>query len=137
MGANMARRLKDCGHSITAVYDVNAAGASALAQELGASHARQLAEVTAAADLEAPDVPVVVGEIGRFCAGEALVNAEIRRLPELVPHCALVTSEGLAGRPEQPEVVHFVTPAFRELGRRYAAAWLVLAPPAGPATNGR
>jgi hypothetical protein len=82
------------------------------------------------ADLEAPDVPVVVGEIGRFCAGEGPVNAEIRRLPDLVPHCALVTSEGLAGRPEEPEVVHFVTPAFRELGRRYAAAWLVLAPPA-------
>jgi hypothetical protein len=81
-------------------------------------------------DLEAPEVPVVVGEIGRFCAGEGPVNAEIRRLPGLVSHCALVSSEGLEGRPEEPEVVHFVTPAFRELGRRYAAAWLVLAPPA-------
>lgn len=81
------------------------------------------------ADLGAPEVPVIVGEIGRFCADEGPVNAEIRRLPELVPHCALVTSEGLEGRPEQPEVVHFVTPAFRELGRRYAAAWLTIAPP--------
>jgi hypothetical protein len=75
-------------------------------------------------DLGAPDVPVIVGEIGRFCANEGPVNAEIRRLPSVVPHCALVTSEGLAGRPEQPEVVHFVTADFRELGRRYAAAWL-------------
>ncbi len=82
------------------------------------------------ADLGAPDVPVIVGEIGRFCAGEGQVNAEIRRLPELVPHCALVTSECLEGRPEEPEVLHFVTPAFRELGRRYAAAWLAIAPPA-------
>lgn len=82
------------------------------------------------ADLGAPDVPVIVGEIGRFCADEGPVNAEIRRLPGLVSHCARVTSEGLDGRPEEPEVVHFVTPAFRELGRRYAAAWLAIAPPA-------
>lgn len=51
MGANMARRLKDCGYAVTVVYDVNAAGAAALAQELGAAHATRLAEVTAAADL--------------------------------------------------------------------------------------
>ena len=68
--------------------------------------------------------------LAAFCAGEGPINAEIRRLPELVPHCTLVSSEGLEGRPEEPEVVHFVTPAFRELGRRYAAAWLVLAPAA-------
>ena len=78
------------------------------------------------ADLGAPDVPVVVGEIGRFCPNEGPVNAAIRQLPGLVPHCALVTTEGLEGRPEQPEVLHFVTPAFRELGRRYAAAWETL-----------
>ena len=81
------------------------------------------------ADLGAPDVPVVVGEIGRFCPNEGPINEAIRRLPGLVPHCALVTTEGLAGRPEQPEVLHFVTPAFRELGRRYAKAWQGLSPP--------
>jgi hypothetical protein len=80
------------------------------------------------ADLNAQDVPVVVGEIGRFCPNEGPVNAAIRQLPVMVPHCALVTTEGLDGRPEQPEVLHFVTPAFRELGRRYAAAWLALRP---------
>jgi hypothetical protein len=77
-------------------------------------------------DLGAESVPLVVGEIGRFCPNEGPVNAEIRKLPQLVPHCALVTTEGLEGRPEEPEVVHFVTPAFRELGKRYAAAWLQL-----------
>ena len=51
MGANMARRLKDCGYVVAAVYDVNAVGAAALAQELGAVHATRLADVTAAADL--------------------------------------------------------------------------------------
>ncbi|MBI4621916.1 MAG: NAD(P)-binding domain-containing protein, partial [Verrucomicrobia bacterium] len=35
MGANMARRLKDCGYAVTAVYDVNTAGADALAAEIG------------------------------------------------------------------------------------------------------
>ena len=56
----------------------------------------------------------------------AAINAEIAKLPQLVPHCALVTTEGLEGRPEEPEVLHFVTPAFRELGRRYAVVWLGL-----------
>jgi 3-hydroxyisobutyrate dehydrogenase len=51
MGANMARRLKDCGHTIAAVYDVHAPSASALAVELGARHAATLAEVVASADL--------------------------------------------------------------------------------------
>ena len=51
MGGNMARRLKECGHAVTAVYDVNAAAAAALAQELGAQHAARLADVTAAADV--------------------------------------------------------------------------------------
>jgi len=107
-------------------------GESDRAPELAATYAVRFMKFIAQlrADLGAQDVPVVVGEIGRFCAGEELVNAQIRRLPELVPHCTLVSSEGLEGRPEQPEVLHFVTPAFRELGRRYAAAWLELAPPA-------
>jgi 3-hydroxyisobutyrate dehydrogenase len=52
MGANMARRLQlDCGHTITAVYDVHAPSAAALATELGTRHATTLAEVTASADL--------------------------------------------------------------------------------------
>lgn len=51
MGGNMARRLKDCGYKITAVYDHYAPAAAALAKELGARHARNLAAVTAAADV--------------------------------------------------------------------------------------
>lgn len=46
MGANMARRLKDCGYEIAAVYDVNREAAQALAQELGAQAVEDLAEVT-------------------------------------------------------------------------------------------
>ena len=51
MGANMARRLKDCGYAVTAVYDAQAPTAATLAIELGATHATRLADVTAAADV--------------------------------------------------------------------------------------
>jgi 3-hydroxyisobutyrate dehydrogenase len=51
MGANMARRLKDCSYAVTAVYDVHAPSAAALAAEIGATHATTLAAVTAAADV--------------------------------------------------------------------------------------
>lgn len=51
MGANMARRLKDCGHSITAVQDSREEVARELADELGARAAPDLSSVTAAADI--------------------------------------------------------------------------------------
>jgi 3-hydroxyisobutyrate dehydrogenase len=51
MGANMARRLKDCGYSITAVYDAHHPLATALAAELGAAAPESLAAVTAAAEI--------------------------------------------------------------------------------------
>lgn len=51
MGGNMARRLQDCGYTISAVHDVHAPAAAALAAELGAAHATRLADVTAAADV--------------------------------------------------------------------------------------
>jgi 3-hydroxyisobutyrate dehydrogenase-like beta-hydroxyacid dehydrogenase len=51
MGANMARRLHDCGYKITAVYDTYRAAALALAAELHCLAAPTLAATTAAADL--------------------------------------------------------------------------------------
>jgi 3-hydroxyisobutyrate dehydrogenase len=51
MGANMARRLKDCGYTVSAVFDVNRATADGLAAELGCAAPGTLAEVTAAADV--------------------------------------------------------------------------------------
>lgn len=51
MGANMARRLKDCGHNITAVYDVYAESAKTLAEELGCSAASTLAEAAKDAEI--------------------------------------------------------------------------------------
>jgi 3-hydroxyisobutyrate dehydrogenase len=51
MGANMARRLKDCGYAITAVFDANAAAAQTLATEIGCVAAPDLKSVTALADV--------------------------------------------------------------------------------------
>jgi len=51
MGANMARRLKECGYSIAAVHDINTAAAQTLAQELGCVAADQLKVVTALSDV--------------------------------------------------------------------------------------
>jgi len=51
MGANMARRLKDQGFEVTAVFDSNAAAAAALAAEIGSVAPATLPEVTSAADI--------------------------------------------------------------------------------------
>jgi 3-hydroxyisobutyrate dehydrogenase len=51
MGGNMARRLKDCGFQIAAVYDVNTAAAQALAQELGCEAAVAPKQVTKLSDV--------------------------------------------------------------------------------------
>jgi 3-hydroxyisobutyrate dehydrogenase len=51
MGANMARRLKDCGFKVTAVYDARPKAAKELAKELGAEPCRQLAKVTELSDV--------------------------------------------------------------------------------------
>ena len=50
MGANMARRLKECGFEIAALYDVNAPIAMSVGKELEASICTELAEVTRQSD---------------------------------------------------------------------------------------
>jgi 3-hydroxyisobutyrate dehydrogenase len=51
MGANMARRLKEQGYPVVAVYDINAEAARALAQELGAEACTELKQVTHLSDI--------------------------------------------------------------------------------------
>lgn len=51
MGANMARRLKDCGFAIAAVYDLHHETAVSLAEELGAVASPTLANVTVLSDV--------------------------------------------------------------------------------------
>jgi 3-hydroxyisobutyrate dehydrogenase len=51
MGANMARRLKDCGFAVTAVYDQYAKSAVDVATEISATRCATLAQVTELADV--------------------------------------------------------------------------------------
>ena len=51
MGANMARRIKDVGFSVAAVYDLRAENAKNLAQEIGAEACNRLARVTELCDV--------------------------------------------------------------------------------------
>ena len=51
MGANMARRLKECGFKVAAVYDLDRKGAEDLAKELGVEACTTLARVTELSDV--------------------------------------------------------------------------------------
>jgi len=72
-------------------------------------------------DLEAPNVPVVVGELGQFwkrAKHKPVVDAALKVLPEKVKYTGWVTSAGLD---HKGDGVHFNAAGYRELGKRYAA----------------
>lgn len=86
MGANMARRLKECGFPVVAVYDANTAAAQSLAQELGCQTADELKTVTALADV----IITVVSDdraMKQIYAGGLLSRAK----GKLFINCATVT----------------------------------------------
>lgn len=79
-------------------------------------------------DLDAEDVPVVLGELpwqltekvntqGR----ERKLNGILRQLAQEIPHCAIASSQGLTMKPDG---LHFDSEACREFGRRYFEAYL-------------
>jgi 3-hydroxyisobutyrate dehydrogenase len=81
MGANMARRLKDRGHTITAVYDVHAPSASALAAELGTQAVTTLAAVTAAAQVIISVVTDDAAQLAVFAeSGDSLLTGATGRV---------------------------------------------------------
>jgi 3-hydroxyisobutyrate dehydrogenase len=89
MGANMARRLKDCGYAVTAVYDVHAPSATALAQEIGATAATTLAAVTAAADIVFTVVTDDAAQLGVFAeSGDSLLKGAQGKV---FVNCATIT----------------------------------------------
>ncbi len=83
------------------------------------------------ADLGAPDVPVIVGELGRFYRNRPndgakfadTVVAQLKSIPDSVPNTAFVSSEGLT---DKGDSVHFDTRSLTEFGARYARAFLQL-----------
>ncbi|QYM80384.1 NAD(P)-dependent oxidoreductase [Horticoccus luteus] len=89
MGANMARRLKDCGYTVTAVYDVHAPAAAELAKEIGATHATTLAAVTAAADVIFTVVTDDAAQLGVFAeSGDSLLT---KAAGKVFVNCATIT----------------------------------------------
>jgi 3-hydroxyisobutyrate dehydrogenase-like beta-hydroxyacid dehydrogenase len=81
MGANMARRLKDLGYEIAAVYDVRGEAAEALATELGSTAAKSLAAVTAVADVILTVVTDDAAMLGIFATvGDSLLENALGRL---------------------------------------------------------
>jgi hypothetical protein len=100
-------------------------GESDSAPEKAATYAARFAKMIAQlrADLGAENVPVIVGETGRFRPDGAAINAVLATLPTRVPKCAFVSAEGLG---DLGDHLHFDTPALHEFGRRYAKAWLGL-----------
>jgi hypothetical protein len=74
-------------------------------------------------DLGAQDVPLVIGELGRFRPASTEFNAALPAIASRVPLCAYVTAENLKDRGDH---LHFDTPSQYLLGERYAAAYLRL-----------
>jgi hypothetical protein len=76
--------------------------------------------------LDAESVPFIAGQMGQFAKrpwddARKLVDAAHRKLPKNVPHTAFVSSDGLT---HKGDIVHFDSKSYRELGRRYAKAYL-------------
>jgi len=88
MGSNMARRLKESGYEIAAVYDVNTAGAQTLAQELGCQAAEELRQVTKLSD-------VIITVVTDDKAMKKIYNGGLlsRARGKLFINCATITPE--------------------------------------------
>jgi len=82
-------------------------------------------------ELGAPDVPFVVGQMGKFAESpwndaKVQVDKAHQDLPKKVPHTAFANAEGLKHRGDK---VHFDSPSLREFGKRYFAAFQSLVKP--------
>lgn len=81
-------------------------------------------------DLNSPDVPVIVGQIGYFHEAKApytkQMNLELLKVATVIPHSACATAEELVDKGDQ---THFDSPSLREFGKRYAAEYVRLASP--------
>ena len=83
------------------------------------------------AELDAPALPVVAGELGEFLSQRPefthfrTVNAELRKASETLSACACASSRGLI---DKGDSLHFDAPSLRRFGERYAEAYLGLQP---------
>lgn len=79
------------------------------------------------ADLNAPNLPFVAGQLGRFhqkhAPGTNLFNEQLVEMEKTEPHYTCVSSKGLT---DKGYGTHFNAESQREFGRRYAAAYFKL-----------
>ena len=71
-------------------------------------------------DLGAENVPVMVGELGRFRPASAPFNAMLPEVARTVPMCAIVSAEGLG---HGGDSLHFDYAALHAFGKRYFEAY--------------
>lgn len=77
--------------------------------------------------LDAPSLPVIVGELGGYLSKRTdfpyyrIVNVELRKVPDTVPHSAFVNAEGLT---DKGDSLHYDARSLRIFGERYAAMYL-------------
>ena len=88
MGANMARRLHECGFPIAAIFDLNPAPAQTLAAELGCVAATELKNVTALSE-------VILTVVSDDKAMKAIFTGGLlaRAKGKLFINCATITPE--------------------------------------------
>lgn len=105
-------------------------GESDAKAELAAEYAGKLHALVARwrSALGTPTLPFIAGRLGRFegqpwDAPREAIDAAHRALPDVVPHTACVSADGLT---HKGDGVHFDAASARELGRRYADAYLAL-----------
>lgn len=70
-------------------------------------------------ELNAPNAPFVMGELGYFRPKFRNFNAMLQQVPDSIPNIAVASAEGLG---HKGDTTHFDTPAARELGKRMAVA---------------
>lgn len=99
--------------------------------ELARTYQERWLAVMKALRAELGDVPIVVGELGQFLYTREkneypyarIINEEQAKLAVNGARVAFVSSQGLG---HKGDVLHFDSPSLRELGRRYAFAFLTL-----------
>jgi 3-hydroxyisobutyrate dehydrogenase len=95
MGANMARRLKEVGYTVSAVYDIFKPAAKELAKELGAMACERLAEVTELCDVVFTVVTDDKAQLALFKAAKGNLLTGKRGLAKgkVFINCATVSPE--------------------------------------------
>lgn len=64
-----------------------------------------------------PNLPFIIGELGRYRERHALINTQLAKVPALIPYTGLATSEGLVHKGDN---LHFDGQSANLLGHRYA-----------------